>query len=433
MSLQRGTVIPIRADGQPLNDFIVWMDKRGIPHVNWMEKEIGNQHYYDISGHPITYITGVSKLLAIQKDHEELWNQTEVIGPPETLFLRWLGCDDFVCSESTGTYLFPFDIKQKHFSPRLLEELGFPEKKLPRIVSALQIVGRLSAAAAKDLGLSPGIPLIPGGGDGQCAALGCGVISPGLCMINIGTGAGIQTYLEKPLSDPRCVLNCAAHVDPIAWEMEGHTQASGAVFRWLRDEFGALELALEGKSRLDAFDLLIDQAITAPAGSEGLICLPTFNGSTAPIIDQEMRGAFLGLRLSHTRGHVFRALLEGISMEIRWMLDAIRETGASINQVRLVGGGSRNPHWNQIHADILGCPVHVLQIPDAALVGAAMCAAVAVGEYESLQEAAKYFVKIKNVVEPDKGNLSVYNGAYENYKRSFKLLSENNLFQSLNN
>jgi len=431
LSVHRGTVIPLDANGEPLSDFIVWMDKRGLAIAQEVAARIGQERYYNISGHPMSYITGVSKALWLHHQAKDLQAELAVIAPHETLFLKWLGCTDLVCAQSTGTYLFPFVIESKTWSPQLAQELDFPLDKLPRLVTSTEVVGELSRKAAQELGLLPGIAIVPGGGDGQCAGVGSGAVEEGLCMINIGTGAGIQTYLVRPLKDPRHVLNCAAHVVPDGWEMEGHTQASGIVFRWLRDEFGAAELAVEHHSGLDAFDLLVEQARHTPAGAGGLLFLPTFNGSTAPVIDQTARGALLGLSLAHGRRHVIRAVLEGISLELRWMLDAISEAGTTIREVRLVGGGARNAHWNQIHAGILDRPVRTLQIVDAALVGAAMCAAVAVGEYKDLHAAAEQFVKFRDTIEPLEADRPVYQAAYENYRQAFTLLSESGFFRRL--
>lgn len=431
LALQRGTVIPLDRDGQPLSDFIVWMDKRGLPIAEEIESQVSPIAYYDIAGHPISYITGVSKVLWIYRHSQAILSQIGAIAPPETLFLRWLGCEELVCAHSTGTYLFPFRIEEKTWSAKLADALDFPLECLPKLVTSVEVVGKLSKQAAAMFGLPPGIALVPGGGDGQCAAAGCGVIRPGLCMINIGTAAGVQTYLPQPLKDPNHVLNCAAHVVPDGWEMEGHTQSSGAVFRWCRDELGAVELALQRTSRLDAYDLLVEQAMLAPPGCDGLLFLPLFNGSTAPKIDQQARGVFLGLSLAHKRSHLIRAILEGISLEIRWMLDTIATAGAGIQEVRLAGGGARNHYWNQIHADILDRPVSTLDITDAALVGAAMCGAIATGHYRDFNEAAQNFIRIKETIEPHPKNHAVYQTAYQNYRDVFSLLSDSGIFKQL--
>lgn len=431
LSLQRGTVIPLTNNGDPLTNFIVWMDKRGLPIANQLIREFGNETYYNIAGHPISYITGMSKALWIHRQAADILPRVDIIAPPETLFLKWLGCEELVCAHSSGTYLFPFDIKRKCWSEEIASKLQFPLEKLPKLVSSVEIVGQLSKKAAEEFGLVSGIPLVPGGGDGQCAAAGCGVVQPGLCMINIGTATGVQTFLPQPLMDSNHVLNCAAHVVTEAWEMEGHTQCSGAAFRWLRNEFGASELAVQGRSNLDAFDLLVAQAMEAPPGADGLIFLPTFNGSTAPVADPNVRGALLGLALTHSRSHVIRALLEGISLEIRWMLDAIIETGAEITEIRLVGGGAKNSNWNQILADILNRPVKTMNVIDAALVGAAICAAVAIGEYDSFYQAAEKFSKVTETKVPNSTNYQIYESAYKNYRLSFNLFRESGLFNKL--
>jgi xylulokinase len=250
-------------------------------------------------------------------------------------------------------------------------------------------------------------------------------------MINIGTAAGVQTYLSRPVLDPNCVLNCAAHVVPEAWEMEGHTQASGAVLRWFRDEFGAVETTVAKNPGFDAYDLLVEQASSSPPGANDLLFIPTFNGSSAPRVDQNARGCLFGLTLSHSRADVVRALLEGISLELRWMLDAIEEAGIQVDMVNLVGGGARNPFWNQIHADVLGREVRTLECPEAALVGAAMCAAVAIGAYSDLQEASANFVRITDTVEPQVENDDIYQFAYEKYKEGFTILGEGGFFEKL--
>jgi xylulokinase len=431
ISNHRGTAIALDRDGNPLSEFIVWMDKRGVPAVKWLLEHVGGQAYYNVCGHPIVSYSGVSKLLWFQRSAPKIWEHTAVIAPPQTVFLKWLGCDELVCDVSTGTYLFPFDIDRQTWSESLAAQIGFPLDKLPRLVQAADVVGHLSPKAASKLGLKAGIPLVAGGGDGQCAGVGSGIIQPGRVMVNVGTGTGVQAFLAAPLRDPGCTMNCAAHVVTGAWEMEGHTQSSGAAFRWLRDEFGAEERSTQEKTGSNAYDLLVAQAKHVPPGSDGLLFIPTFNGSSAPVVDLNARGSLLGLSLSHTRGHVIRALLEGISLEIRWMLDALIEIGTRIADIRLVGGGANNPIWNQIHADILGHPVTTLHVSDAAMVGAAVCAAMGVGLYEDWSSVTDCFVQVKDTIEPQAANREVYERSYQNYRDAFLLLRQDGLFQRL--
>lgn len=426
LSVQRGTVIPLDQNGNPITNLIVWMDKRGMKQVEWLNNNIGIKEYYDISGHGISHITGISKLLWFKNESNQLWEKVNVLGTPQTLFLKWLGCENFVCDLSSGTYFFPFDIYSKNWSSILSEKLDFPKEKLPNLVRATEIVGYLSPYAAKSLGLKPGIALVAGGGDGQCAAAGSGAISPGITMINIGTGAGVQSYVERPIFDPKKIIPLATHVVAEAWEMEAHTQASGAVLRWLKDKiFNDLEC---DNQQMDPYDYLIEHAKNVKLGSEGLLLIPTFNGSTAPFINLNAKGILFGLSLHHQKNHILRSFLEGISFEICWMLDSLIKLGIPINEIRLVGGGSKNPFWNQIHADILNQPIYTLKNNEAALVGSAMCAAVAIGEFQDLSEATERFVSVKDLIEPIPNNVKQYDVIYNLYKKIFTTICCANLF-----
>jgi xylulokinase len=417
----RGSVVAIDADGQPLTDLIVWMDRRGLSQIARIKQSIGDESYYLTSGHPIVPVTGVSKVLWLQSQATDTWEAARTIGSPQTLFLRWLGCGEDLVDYSSGSYHFPCDIRQRQWSEEIARELSLPIDKLPRLVAATAVVGQLSGEAANSLGLRRGTPIIAGGGDGQCAAAGAGVVVSGRVLINIGTATGVQVFLPEPAFDANRTLNCAAHVVPHAWEMEGHTQASGITLRWFRDHFPSPN---EQGLPTDGYDRLVAEAADAPSGSDGLTFIPTFNGSTAPVIAPEASGALLGLRLSHTRSHVMRSVLEGISLEVRWMVEAMARAGAMIDDVRLAGGGSKNPVWNQIHADVLGRPARAIGQPDAALVGAAMCAAVGVGAYADFHSAADAFVKPGPTYQPDATLKPLYEESLGRYIDLFNRLNK---------
>lgn len=429
LSVQRGSMVPLTMDGTPLTNLIIWMDERGLPYLETLKNKITSSTYYNTAGHPIIPITGISKILWLADQANEIFENASVIGNQQTTFLRWLGCEESVIDCSVGSFLFPFNIKQKVWSQEISSKLGFPLNKLPRLVSATDIVGVLSKDAAELLGLPEGIPLVPGGGDGQCAGAGSGVVRSSMAMVNIGTSTGVQVYLEKPHFDPDQILNCAAHIFPQAWEFEGHTQASGSVFKWFRDEFGEIEKQKELNGEENAYNLLVEEARLIPPGSEGLLFIPTFYGSTAPVIDPLARGVLIGLSQFHQRAHVIRALLEGISLEIRWMLDTIEKIGIPIDEVRLVGGAASNPAWNQIHTDIFQRNVRTISHSDASLSGAAMCAAVAIGEYTSINEAAVSFVQALESYEPNAKNRQAYEDAYRHYRDLFTTLSNHRLFR----
>lgn len=430
LSVQRGTVIALDGSGEPLTNHIVWMDQRGVDRLEEARRAVGPERYYDTAGHPLVPYTGLSKVLWLQRDAPDLFSRSRVVGPPQTLYLRWLGADELLCDTSVATFFGPFDIRRMDWSDDLLAALALPREKLPRITPSVTIAGAVSQRAAEACGLRAGTRVIAGGGDGQCAGAGSGVTVPGRVMVNIGTAAGVQVFLAEPRLDPRRVLNCGAHVVTGAWEMEGHTQASGAVFRWVRDEL-ARDQAQHAQGIESAYDRLAQEAAAVPPGAEGLLVLPTFNGASAPLIRPEFRGAILGLGLAHTRAHIIRAVLEGISLEIRWMLEAVREAGVEVSEVRLVGGGSLSPVWNQIHADVLGLPVTTLDVADAAVTGAAICAAVSMGAYRDFHAAAEVFARPRGRFEPTQRHAAFYEDLYGAYRHLVETLDQGGIFQRL--
>jgi sugar (pentulose or hexulose) kinase len=419
ISNQRGTVVPMQQDGTPVGSYVVWMDSRGRRWLDWLSERVGRDAYYAVSGHPIVLQTGITKILSIQNDAPGTWRQTVSIGSQSSHLLRWLGSDSIVCDRSTGSFLFPLDVDRGVWSQTLADTIGFPIDRLPSLVDSVDVVGRLRADIAGDLGLPQGTALVAGGGDGQCAGLGAGITGQGEVLINIGTAAGVQAYLESPIRDPRSILNCAVHVVPGAWEMEGHTQASGAALRWFRDAFGMTD---DGTDASHGYEALVATASASPAGADGLLFIPTFNGTTAPIPAPDARAALVGLTLSHERRHVVRAILEGVCLEIRWMLEAVEGVTGQASEVRVTGGASRSRPWMQILADVLARPVTLVGSGDAALVGAAICASTAVGAHASVRAAAATYVQVKEVIEPTASNRQAYDQQYGRYLETFRSL-----------
>lgn len=428
LTSHRGSVLALDPSGTPLSSLILWMDQRGLSWTHWLSRVIGDRRYYEVCGHPIVCYSGISKLLWLQKETSNLLESGAIAGAPSSYLLRRLGCEDLVVDEATASFLFPLDIRERKWSGALASKIGFPIDQLPRLVKSTDVVGALGRRAAEELRLPAGIALVAGGGDGQCAGVGGGAVRDGCVLINVGTAAGVQTYLKQPLFDPAGILNCGVHVVPDAWELEGHTQASGAVLRWFRDEFGIPSGPAVATDQHESYGHLIAESATAPVGADGLIFIPTFNGTSAPRVVQEASGVLFGLRLSHRRGHVVRALLEGVALEIRSMLDAMRNAGATVKEIRLVGGGSQDAVWNQIFANVLQYPLVVPANREAALVGAAVCAAIALKQYKTVQEASDAFVKIEAEVTPLSSTAATYDLVFAKYQRLFTVATEAGLF-----
>jgi xylulokinase len=431
-SHQRCTFALADDEGQPLTDFIVWMDQRGLPYLDKIREKIAPSQYYERTGLPIYYISSLTKLLWLRDYAPEPYRRAARIWPISNFMLARLGITDPPVDHATASFYGLMDTRQREWAVDVVELLGLDVEMLPRLVPPGTIVGELAdGEAAEQLGLRTGTPLVIGGGDQQCAALGSGMIEPGQALINLGTATAIMAGVSGPVRDPAHIVPSVCHTVPDQWEMEGHTQASGIILRRFRDEFAPAESAVAGYLRRDPYELLTEQAGLSEVGAGGLLFLPTFNGTTAPIDYPYSSGVMLGLRLSHNRADVLRAILEGICFENRWILEQIQATGSAIDTVYIAGGGNRSPLWNQLHADILQRPVLRVATSNAAAVGAAICAGTAVGLFDDAREGVARLSQVAETYQSDPRLAAPYNRLYDLFRHAYTALRDTGIFQEL--
>lgn len=431
VSSQRATFAPLDAAGKPLSPFIGWQDHRSLAECEWMAHKLGAPRYYQIAGLPLEPTAAVSKILWIKRHNPELYDRTATFGSTQNVHLVQLGAENPPCDLADAGYMGLLDVDRLVWSEELLAVLDLSYEKLPKLAPSGEQVGTLSAAAAEATGLAVGTPLVLAGGDLQVAGLGMGVAEPGTVSLGIGTGGGVLIYLERPLRHPEMGLNCQPHAVPGAWEMEGICLASGASYKWFRDVLGETERQKAAERNCDAYDLLNELAAGAPVGAGGLLFLPALAGSGAPHWYPHAKGMVLGLTLSTERGALVRALLEGICMEIRGMLEAARRMGTPIEEVRIWGGAAKSPFWNQMAADVYGIPAVKTTISEAGLAGAAICAGVGVGLYKNVHEGVACMIRTEERYEPNARHHEIYNDLYEIYTSAYRALKESGVFAQL--
>jgi xylulokinase len=262
-------------------------------------------------------------------------------------------------------------------------------------------VGTVTTRAAEETGLAPGTPVVAGSADHVASAYSAGLKAPGDLLVKLGGAGDILYSLDAPLVDERLFLDY--HVIPDKYLLNGCMAASGSIIRWFRQEFAA------GAS----YEALDREAAATPAGAEGLLLLPYFLGEKTPIHDPVARGVLLGLTLSHTRGHVYRAILEGIGYAFRHHLTVLAERGLTAGIARVTNGGARSSLWKQVTADVLGLPLEQIARHPGSSLGVAFVAGMGVGQFDSWHQIER-FIEIQAVVEP---NL----GAHERYSELFAL------------
>ncbi len=275
--------------------------------------------------------------------------------PKDYIRFRLTGKLAMEISDAAGTCLL--DVKQGTWSREVLEAIALDPALLPPVVAADAVSGTITGEVAALTGLLPGTPVAGGGADNACGAVGNGVVLPGLALVSIGTSGVVLAYADTPqvdMSGPVPRVHTFNHAVPHAWYLMRVTQGAGLSLRWVRDNIGLPEQALERWTGLDAYELLAREAESVPAGSDGLLFLPYLQGERTPHLDAYARGGWIGLTASQDRRHLVRAVFEGVAFSLKDCFLIIQEQGLPMEQLRATGGGAKSVLWRQIIADILG-------------------------------------------------------------------------------
>ena len=317
-----------------------------------------------------------------------------------------------VANESDASILFAFDLARGEWSPALIDAFGLPARLYPPLAPCRQVIGGLLPAAAAELGLPSGIPVVAGGEDTSAAGLALGAVRPGMAFLSLGTAGTLYATEAQARVHPR--LLAFRHVVEGQHLLGGSMGAIGAALAWLR---GALD---DGSD----YAALLALAAQSHAGAGNLLFLPYLNGELQPINDGYARGAFLGLSMSTNKADLVRAVLEGAALAIAHNLELVEAAGGPIAEIRATGGPTRSPLWSQIIADVCGRPLRILAGEGGAPLGDALLAGAGVGLIDDLAAAAAGAALVQERVEPDAGRHAFYRRLFEVYKQLHPNLKE---------
>jgi len=291
--------------------------------------------------------------------------------------------------------------------------LGIPSEWLPPTFEGPEVTGEVTAGAAAETGLRTGTPVVAGGGDQAAQAVGVGAVRPGIVGLTLGTSGVVFASADSCLIEPEGRLHAFCHALPNRWHLMGVMLSAAGSLQWYRDT-----LAPEA-----SFDQLMAEAAEAPAGCEGLIFLPYLSGERTPYPDPLARGAWIGLTLRHNRGHLTRAVLEGVAFGLKDSFALIQAAGLGrIEQVRISGGGAKSTLWRQILADVLESELATVNATEGAAYGAAILAGVASGVWRDVELACAELITIVDRVSPDTERKGLYRSIYEQYKELYPAL-----------
>ncbi len=420
--LYGGSGIPVDASMNPLRPCIIWMDRRATAEVAWIREHVDVDALFAITGNGVDTYHGFTKMLWIRDHEPEIWHRTRKLVTPHGYVTYRLTGELAIDQSSAGNVGGVFDLKQRRWSEKACGWLGISPQLLPdRIVESSDVVGHVTGAAAQRTGLAVGTPVIAGGIDAAVATLSAGAFEEGNHVAMIGTSMCWGVIHEGEALSPKLVsMPYVAYPFRKIYTFGGAATA-GALPRWFRDQFGHAETTTARDSKADAYQLLDREAEEIPPGSDRLLVLPYFMGERSPIWDSDARGAILGLTLSHTRAHVYRALLEGVALALRHNIEAGLEAGLRLDDtLTLVGGAAKSPLWRQILSDATGYRLVAVRGSEAAL-GNALLAGVGTGSVESFEEIRKWLT-LEEPTVPDPKAGEVYEAMFRLYKESYESL-----------
>jgi xylulokinase len=424
LSGQMHGVVLLDEQSMVLRPCIIWADQRSEAQCRWMTERVGAERLIDYVSNPALPGFSAPKALWVRDNEPEIFARARTLLLPKD-YIRFLltGVKAMEISDAAGTCLL--DVKRGEWSREVLDAIGFEPSLLPPVVPADAIGGTITAEVARLTGLIEGTPVAGGGADNACGAVGNGVVRAGLALVSIGTSGVVLAHTDAPQVDrsgPVPRVHTFNHAVPDAWYLMGVTQGAGLSLRWVRDNIGLPEMALERWSGVDAYVTLGKEAELVPPGSDGLLFLPYLQGERTPHLDAYARGGWIGLTASHNRRHLVRSVLEGVAFSLKDCFAIIQEQGLALEQVRATGGGAKSPLWRQIIADVLGVELVTTNASEGPAFGAALLAGVASGVYSSVQEACDATVHVIERTEPQQQNAAVYARMYEQYRALYPAL-----------
>jgi len=396
---QRATVAPVDKNANVLYPAMTWMDARGSPSADAFSEQYPQRGM-------------ISKILWLRDNLPNIFEKAhKFVTVDAYLYHKLTG--NFI-SDFTNSAYGPLDIERLRWSDELSDAAKIPIEKFSPLVSSGKVAGELLPQAASEVGLAAGTPVVIGGGDQQCSALGLNAISPGIIKATTGTGTFIDAVIDKPLFDlydPLTRTFCIPHVIPNKWAFEAVLPGTGLIYRWLRDQFSLKEVDTARSVGVDPYDLLNLEAASVKPGSDGLIIIPLFMFS---------RGIIWGLSFSHTKAHLARAILESAGYGMNFFIEVMNGQGIEVSEIRVDGGGARSALWRQIQADITGKPIVLTKvIEDASALGAAILAGYGIGLHKTFDEAIAAMVKVTEKMTPIPKNCEVYSRIYPKFTDIF--------------
>ena len=421
-SLYGGSGIPVDADMVPLHPCLIWMDRRAEDQVAWVKENVDLARLGAVTGNGVDSYYGFTKMMWLRDAQPDVWARTALLLPPNSYVIHRLTGAIAVDHSSAGNIGGVYDVKARTWSREMLDLLGIPARLMPeRLIDPTGIVAGLTEAAAAKLGLAAGTPVMAGGVDAAVATFAAGVVAPGHHVAMIGTSM-CWGYIA-PTADASHGLISMPYVVGTAEDLYvfGGAGTAGASVSWFREQFCQAEVAAGRETGRDPHAILEDAAADLAPGSDGIVFLPYLMGERSPVWDGQASGAFVGLNLFHTRAHLYRAVLEGVTLALRHNMEAGAKGSAALEErLIVVGGAAKSDLWMRIVADVTGFPVWTIQEDVEAALGAARLAALGAGLIR--RDDADTWITLVERATPDAARKRRYDAIFAVYAALYPAL-----------
>jgi xylulokinase len=396
--------------GNVVRPALIWCDVRTEKQGRDLTVALGLQRLIQLTCNPALPNFTLTKILWVRENEPENWKRVRyMLLPKDYVRFRLTGVRATDMADGSGTLLL--DVAHRRWSREMLDAAALDESLLPSVHESPDVCAKVSSQGAAECGLAAETPVVAGAGDQAAGAVGMGIVSPGTVSATIGTSGVVFAATDRPALDTRGRVHTFCHAIPGRWHVMGVTQAAGLSLRWFRDTF-----ATSSNGTAASYDQLTAEAASVPSGSDGLLWTPYLMGERTPHLDGNARGALVGLTASHTRGHVVRAILEGVAFSLRDTFTLFQEMNVPVSSIRLGGGGARSPLWRQIQADVYGHSVEIVEAEEGAAYGAALLAGVGAGVWPSVDAACAAAVRVASQVDPKPDAVATLNASYTAFR-----------------
>ena len=417
-------LVVLDKDDNVIRPAILWNDGRTAKQVDYLNNIIGKDKLSALTANIAFAGFTAPKILWMKENEPDNYGKIAKIMLPKD-YVNYILTGVHACDYSDASGMLLMDVEHKRWSKEMLDICGVTEDQMPKLFESFQCIGTVKPEIAKALGIGADVQLAAGAGDNAAAAVGTGTVRYGKAFTTLGTSGVVFAHADSVSIDPAGRVHTFCSAVPGKWAVMSCTLAAGQSLRWLRDTCCAGEVAEAARQGVDPYELMTALAEKTPIGADGLLFLPYLMGERSPLLDEKARGAFIGLSGGHGRGHLIRAVLEGVTYSQRQCVDVLRGMNVPTEEMMACGGGARSAFWRQMLADVYGCPIQTAKAAlEGPALGVAILAGVGTGVYPSVESACDAIVKPDTVLYPDAECGRAYEPYYQLYLRQYPALRE---------